>query len=279
MCKNWGLNKLAKKHYEESMGEMKHAEMLIDRILFLEGVPEIARYDVIRVGTDVKEQFENDLVLEMKGVKAYNEAIEPVHPGEGRRHARTAREDPGRVRRARRLAGDAARPDRAGRLAELPAVSDGRGGRGTLERCCSSSVRRAQRQAVQPPPAPVARTTSRSVLRRCSWIVSSTCGFGDPQAMANNAIRAGLASDHRDSRSRHRRTEAGRLLGRLGEAGSVPMRGRILRLSFNPAHITGGRRGCQLFCWGWTEVGSRAEKLRNRKRGSVRERGGFPNAG
>ena len=75
MCKNWGFNKLAAKHYEESMGEMKHAEKLIDRILFLEGVPEIARYDVIRVGTDVKEQFENDLQLEMKGVAAYNAAI------------------------------------------------------------------------------------------------------------------------------------------------------------------------------------------------------------
>ena len=76
MCKNWGYNKLAKKHYSESMGEMKHAEMLIDRILFLDGVPEIARYDVIRVGTDVKEQFANDLQLEMKGVKAYNDGIE-----------------------------------------------------------------------------------------------------------------------------------------------------------------------------------------------------------
>jgi bacterioferritin len=43
MCKNWGYHKLAKKHYVESLGEMKHAEKLIDRILFLEGVPEIAR--------------------------------------------------------------------------------------------------------------------------------------------------------------------------------------------------------------------------------------------
>jgi len=76
MCKNWGYHKLAAKHYEESMGEMKHAEKLIDRILFLEGVPEIARYDVIRVGTDVKEQLENDLVLESRGVTAYNAAIE-----------------------------------------------------------------------------------------------------------------------------------------------------------------------------------------------------------
>ncbi len=76
MCKNWGFMKLAKKHYEESLGEMKHAELLIDRILFLEGTPEIARYDVIRVGTDIKEQFESDLTLEMGGVKHYNAAIE-----------------------------------------------------------------------------------------------------------------------------------------------------------------------------------------------------------
>jgi bacterioferritin len=76
MCKNWGFQKLAKKHYEESMGEMKHAEKLIDRILFLEGIPEIARYDVIRVGTNVQEQFENDLVLEKGGVVQYNLLVE-----------------------------------------------------------------------------------------------------------------------------------------------------------------------------------------------------------
>jgi bacterioferritin len=76
MCKNWGYHKLAKKHYEESLGEMKHAEKLIDRIIFLEGVPEIARYDVIRVGAEVTEQLENDLQLEMKGVKHYNAAID-----------------------------------------------------------------------------------------------------------------------------------------------------------------------------------------------------------
>lgn len=76
MCKNWGFHKLAKKHFEESIGEMKHAEKLIDRILFLDGVPEIARYDVIRVGSDVKEQFQNDLQLELKGVRSYNELVD-----------------------------------------------------------------------------------------------------------------------------------------------------------------------------------------------------------
>ena len=76
MCQNWGYLKLYDKHYHESLGEMKHAEKIIERVLFLDGVPEIARYDVIRVGADVKEQFENDLKLEMNGVHTYNEAIE-----------------------------------------------------------------------------------------------------------------------------------------------------------------------------------------------------------
>lgn len=76
MCKNWGFLRLGKKHYEESMGEMRHADQLIDRILFLEGVPEIAKYDVIRVGTNVQEQFENDLALETKGANHYNKTID-----------------------------------------------------------------------------------------------------------------------------------------------------------------------------------------------------------
>jgi bacterioferritin len=76
MCKNWGFARLARKHYQESLGEMKHAEKLIDRIIFLEGVPEIARYDVIRVGTDVPEQLKNDLQLEMAGVKHYNFVVD-----------------------------------------------------------------------------------------------------------------------------------------------------------------------------------------------------------
>ncbi|HAD60456.1 MAG TPA: bacterioferritin [Planctomycetaceae bacterium] len=75
MCRDWGFNKLAAHHYEESIEEMKHAELLIDRILFLEGIPEIARYDVIRVGSDVKEQLENALGLELNAVKTYNEGV------------------------------------------------------------------------------------------------------------------------------------------------------------------------------------------------------------
>jgi bacterioferritin len=76
MCQNWGLLRLGKHHYAESIDEMKHAELLIDRIIFLEGIPEIARYDVIRVGETVKEQLENALALELNACKVYNDAAE-----------------------------------------------------------------------------------------------------------------------------------------------------------------------------------------------------------
>jgi bacterioferritin len=76
MLKNWGYLRLAKKMHEESIGEMKHADRIIERILFLDGIPNIARYDVIRVGKDVREQLQNDLKLETSGVKNYNDAIE-----------------------------------------------------------------------------------------------------------------------------------------------------------------------------------------------------------
>ena len=75
MCANWGYQRLAKHFYDESIEEMKHAEYLIDRILFLDGVPEIARYDVIRVGQSVKEQLDNSLKLELHGVATYNDGI------------------------------------------------------------------------------------------------------------------------------------------------------------------------------------------------------------
>ena len=75
MCEDWGLKKLGKHYYDESIEEMKHAEEVIDRILYLDGVPEIARYDVIKVGKNAQEQIENSLALETKGVATYNEAI------------------------------------------------------------------------------------------------------------------------------------------------------------------------------------------------------------
>ena len=75
MCRDWGFEKLAAHYHAESIEEMQHAELLIDRILFLEGVPEIARYDVIHVGKSIQEQLENSHKLELGAVTAYNAAI------------------------------------------------------------------------------------------------------------------------------------------------------------------------------------------------------------
>lgn len=75
MCKDWGLHKLAAHHYEESIEEMKHAELLIDRILFLEGVPEIARYNTIKVGSTAADQLRDALALEIDAVNTYNAGV------------------------------------------------------------------------------------------------------------------------------------------------------------------------------------------------------------
>ncbi len=68
---------------------MKHADKLIDRILFLEGVPEIARYDVIRAGTNVKEQFEYDHQRRDQRCEGLQRNGQPVHSVEGQRYAQT----------------------------------------------------------------------------------------------------------------------------------------------------------------------------------------------
>lgn len=75
MCNDWGFTRLGKYFWDESMEEMRHADLLIDRVLFLDGTPEIARYDVIRVGKDVPEQINNGMQLELNAVKTYNDGI------------------------------------------------------------------------------------------------------------------------------------------------------------------------------------------------------------
>jgi bacterioferritin len=76
MCDNWGYVKLGAHHYAESIDEMKHADELIKRILFLEGTPNITKYGPIRIGADVKAQLENDVLTESEAIKAYNEGIQ-----------------------------------------------------------------------------------------------------------------------------------------------------------------------------------------------------------
>jgi bacterioferritin len=68
LCKKWGFVRLYKKIYDESLEEMKHAEQLIDRILFLEGSPVVNESPKIAVGKTVKEILENDLALEKDGL-------------------------------------------------------------------------------------------------------------------------------------------------------------------------------------------------------------------
>lgn len=75
MCQNWGFLKLAKKFHDESIEEMKHADTLIDRILFLDGVPNMQKYDKILVGSTVQEQLENDLAAELAAVALYNKGM------------------------------------------------------------------------------------------------------------------------------------------------------------------------------------------------------------
>jgi bacterioferritin len=76
MCENWGYQRLWKKVRAESIEEMKHADSLIERILYLEGVPNLQRLGKVNVGQTVPEQFRLDLEVEKAAVKALNAAIE-----------------------------------------------------------------------------------------------------------------------------------------------------------------------------------------------------------
>jgi len=75
MCANWGYEALHKEVEKRAIDEMKHAEALIDRILFLEGTPAVSVLNEIHIGAKVEAQHANDLVAETDAVKAYNESI------------------------------------------------------------------------------------------------------------------------------------------------------------------------------------------------------------
>jgi bacterioferritin len=76
MCENWGFERLAAKVREESIDEMRHADQVISRILFLEGVPNLQRYHKLHIGETVKEQLESDLQLEYAAITFLNQGIE-----------------------------------------------------------------------------------------------------------------------------------------------------------------------------------------------------------
>ncbi len=75
MCDDWGLTKLAQLIKADSIQEMKHAEVSIERILFLQGTPDMTKYMKINVGKSVPEMFKNDLELEYEAVANLNKLI------------------------------------------------------------------------------------------------------------------------------------------------------------------------------------------------------------
>ena len=76
MCENWGFQRLAAVLREESIDEMKHADEIIGRILFLQGVPNLQRLNKLHVGETVKEQLESDLELERSAIEFLNQGIQ-----------------------------------------------------------------------------------------------------------------------------------------------------------------------------------------------------------
>lgn len=75
MCANWGYEKLHKANEKRAIDEMKHAEKLIARILFLEGTPIVGKLNKVHIGAEVEDQHKNDRAAEDGAVKAYNDGI------------------------------------------------------------------------------------------------------------------------------------------------------------------------------------------------------------
>ena len=100
MLDNWGYERLAKHFRDESIDEMKDADELIERILFLEGVPNLQRLGTVRVGETVPEKLQLALDLEYESIERLNRGIAAVRRARRQRHPRAARARSSRARRS-----------------------------------------------------------------------------------------------------------------------------------------------------------------------------------
>ena len=125
MLRHWGLGRLGKHEYDESIEEMKHADRLVARILLLEGLPNLQNIGKLMIGQDVPEILKGDLALERGSHKTLTAAITACEQAQRFRLAR----DPGRHSRrhrgTHRPSRGPTRTGRQGRVAELSAVADG----------------------------------------------------------------------------------------------------------------------------------------------------------
>ena len=124
MFDDWGLSELAKHERSESIDEMQHAEALIDRILFLEGLPNLQDLGKLLIGQDVKEMLECDLALEMAAMPVLRDAIAFCEESGRLRLPGAVRRDPEVRGVPRGLAGDEPRAHREDGYPELHPVPD-----------------------------------------------------------------------------------------------------------------------------------------------------------
>jgi bacterioferritin len=136
MCENWGYHRLADFIKKQSIGEMKHAESLMERILFLDGTPSMQRLEV-KIGGTVRAMIENDLALELGAVKMY-EAVALCRQRRRQRFKRPAGEAGQRRGRARRLSRSPDASDQRTGLRELSVAADGRDRRVVFAKCCGT---------------------------------------------------------------------------------------------------------------------------------------------
>ena len=143
MLDNWGVKRLAEFERHESIDEMKHADKLAERILFLEGLPNFQMLGRLRIGETVEEILRADLELEREAVEQLQGRDRPLRERPRLRQPRPVRRDPRQRGGACRHAREAVRHDRADGPAELhPAAEQAGGGLS-----CSANVGRSSRLA------------------------------------------------------------------------------------------------------------------------------------